>query len=151
MKRALLRIYMQSIVSVLWLTTTLGLYTAEAGPNSAYMALPEGAKARLGKGHIGEIAYSPDGNRLAVASSIGIWIYDAHSLVELDLFTGHTDSITSIAFSPDGSTLASSSYDETVRLWDAATGVLKSTLTGHTRWILSIAFSPDGSILAGGV
>ena len=41
--------------------------------------LPEGARARLGKGHIGEIAYSPDGNRLAVASSIGIWIYDAHS------------------------------------------------------------------------
>ena len=150
MKHALPRIYRLSIVSVLWLSTTLGLHTAVAGPNRTYMALPEGAKARLGKGHIGEIAYSPDGNRLAVASSIGIWIYDVHSLVELDLFTGHTDSITSIAFSPDGNTLASSSYDETVRLWDAATGVLKSTLTGHTRWIRSITFSPDGSILAGG-
>ena len=112
--------------------------------------LPEGARARLGKGHIGEIAYSPDGNRLAVASSIGIWIYDAHSFVELDLFTGHTDSITSIAFSPDGSTLASSSYDETVRLWDATTGRLKSVLTGHVDFIYSIAFSPDGSTLAGG-
>ena len=41
--------------------------------------LPDGAKARLGKGSINEIAYSPDGTWLAVASSIGIWIYDAHT------------------------------------------------------------------------
>ena len=42
--------------------------------------LPEGAKTRLGKGHItGNIAYSPDGTRLAMASSIGIWIYDTHT------------------------------------------------------------------------
>ena len=39
--------------------------------------LPEGAKARLGKGAIADIAYSPDGTRLAVAGSIGIWLYDA--------------------------------------------------------------------------
>ena len=52
--------------------------------------LPEGAKARLGKGTIYEIAYSPDGTRLAVASSIGIWIYDAATGEALDLFTGHT-------------------------------------------------------------
>ena len=114
------------------------------------MRLPEGAKARLGKGGISAIAYSPDGNRLAVANNIGIWIYDAHSLVELDLLTGHTETTTSTAFSPDSQTLASSSYDETVRLWDVNTGTLKSTLTGHTKWINSIAFSPDGTILAGG-
>ena len=114
------------------------------------MRLPESAKARLGKGGISEIAYSADGNRLAVANNIGIWIYDAHSLLELDLLTGHTETTTSIAFSPDSQTLASSSYDETVRLWDVNTGTLKSTLTGHTKRINSIAFSPDGTILAGG-
>ena len=53
--------------------------------------LPEGAQARLGKGSISEITYSPDGARLAVASSIGIWIYDVRSGEELDLLTGHTD------------------------------------------------------------
>ena len=50
--------------------------------------LPEGAKARLGKGDISEIQYSPDGRRLAVASSIGIWIYNAQTGQELDLSRG---------------------------------------------------------------
>lgn len=52
--------------------------------------LPEGSKARLGKGSItGNIAYSPDGTRLVVPSSIGIWIYDAHTLEEVGLITEH--------------------------------------------------------------
>ena len=54
--------------------------------------LPEGAKARLGKGRIsGNIAYSPDGTRLAVGSSIGIWLYDTTTYQEGALLTGHTD------------------------------------------------------------
>ena len=112
--------------------------------------LPEGVKARLGKGWIREITYSPDGNRLAVASSIGIWIYDARSGEELDLLTGHTSWVNSVAFSPDGGTLASGSRDNTVRLWDAVTGRHKATLTGHIYSVLSVAFSPDGGTLASG-
>ena len=50
---------------------------------AAQWHLPEGAKARLGKGSINDAEFSPDGTRLAIASDIGIWIYDAHTGTEL--------------------------------------------------------------------
>ena len=112
--------------------------------------LPEGVKARLGKGRINEIAYSPDGTRLAVAGGIGIWLYDAQTGAELDLITGHARSVSSISYSPDGQTLASGSEDETVRLWDAQTGRHLRTLRGHTDWVFSVSYSPDGQTLASG-
>ena len=112
--------------------------------------LPEGAKARLGKGWIGDIAYSPDGRHLAVASSIDICVYDAETGEVLDLLTGHTRPVLSVSFSPDGRSLASGSLDGTVHLWDVATGVHLRTLEGHTDWVLSVSFSPDGETLASG-
>ena len=63
---------------------------------------------------------------------------------------GHTDNVRSVAFSPDGHTLASGSRDETIRLWDVNTGELLKTLTGHTDDVISVAFSPDGHTLASG-
>ena len=107
--------------------------------------------ARFGKSGIEDVTYSPDGKLLAVASTIGIWLYDAHSGQELSLITGHTGRVNSVSFSPDGKTLASGSVDldGTVRLWDVQTGVEKQRLGGHTSsW--SVAFSPDGKTLASG-
>ena len=58
--------------------------------------------------------------------------------------TGHTESVNSVAFSPDGKTIASGSSDNTIKLWNAETGQQLNTLKGHTDLVESVAFSPDG-------
>ena len=65
----------------------------------------------------------------------------------LQKLEGHTHFVNSVAFSPDGSILASASYDNTVRLWNATTGQEVQTLKGHTGMVKAVAFSPDGSVL----
>ena len=133
--------------------------------------LPAGARARLvGKGSFGEgdprcgsvivscatkggVAYSPDGALLAVASSMGVWLYDAHTGAEVTSLGGDTLSVRSVSFSPDGLTLASVSGRgyETIRLWDMATGQQKTSLQGNTGGVYSVLFSPDGSTLASAI
>ena len=61
---------------------------------------------------------------------------------------GHAGPVESVAFSPDGQRLASASGDQTVKIWDSATGKELFALKGHAGWVNSVAFSPDGQRLA---
>ena len=141
---------MKNILYSILITLAITLTFTTNTPAQDYTKwhLPEGAKVRLGKGWSSEIKYSPDGTKLAVASGIGIWIYDAQTGVELDLLTGHTSYVYTVAFSPDGNTIASGNYDGTVRLWDVNSGRQLRTFTGHTDSVRSVVYSPDGDTIA---
>ena len=109
---------------------------------------PEEPSARLGKGALGGVAYSPDGKILAAAGGLGIWLYDAKGLDEIALL--RECPYFKIAFSPDGKTLAVSDREYDVQLWNVDEQTQIGTLTGHTSSIYSIMFSPDNKTLASG-
>lgn len=135
---------MKILVTLLLLVMLSPLAAAQKFPQSG---LPDGVKLRLGNGKITRMQYSPDGARLAVATGIGIWIYDTAKRGEPALFGAHGGVVWCLDFSPDGSVLASGGLDNNIRLWNASTGDLLRTLEGHTSRIIDIAFSRDGASL----
>ncbi|RYP50627.1 hypothetical protein DL768_003909 [Monosporascus sp. mg162] len=68
----------------------------------------------------------------------------------LQTLEGHGDSVTSVAFSPDSSRIASGSRDHTIKIWDAKSGKELRTLESHGDSVTSVAFSPDGSHIVSG-
>ena len=131
-------------ICAVWLWGT-GLAFSQG--NYTQMSLPDNAIARLGKGRIHGVAYSPNGRLFAVASSVGTWLYDPDTWEELALLPGHTRVVT---FSPNGRILAATGESETVKLWDIKQGREIAILEGHLFSVLAIAISPDGQTLATG-
>ncbi|MBI1315031.1 hypothetical protein GC176_27385 [bacterium] len=104
-------------------------------------------------GKVNAVEFSADGSRLIAASGIsGLYgeasIWDVATGQKLKTIDGHRDTLYDATLSPDGKTLATTSYDRQIELWNAATGESLRTLTGHNGAIFDLAFSPDGTILA---
>ena len=68
----------------------------------------------------------------------------------LHTLSSHADEVKSLAISPDGKTLFSSSADKTIKIWQLSTGEVLQTLTGHSGTVNAISLSPDGKLLASG-
>lgn len=119
--------------------------------------LPEGAKARLGRGKLNNVVFSPDGTRIAVSTSIGIWVYDTQTREAVSLFaemqTGKKEAFfpskppEALMFSADA-VLVASAHGNSIYVWDTVTGAAFAMLDEHPDSITAIALSPDSTKLA---
>jgi mono/diheme cytochrome c family protein len=100
-------------------------------------------------GAVNDLKFSPDGKLLAVAggqpSARGdLRLFDTEDWKLVQSLGGHLDTVSSVAFSPDNTKLASASFDKTVRLWDVKEGKVLHTFTGHSDFVYAVAFAPSG-------
>jgi WD40 repeat protein len=100
-------------------------------------------------------AFSNDAKWLATAGGemgkcgeVALWDLATHK--QRQSFPGHSDLALAVALSPDGKTLASAGWDQTVKLWNTVTGKEIATLRGHGKQVWCVAFSPTGKLLASG-
>ena len=94
------------------------------------------------------VAFSPDSKTLAIATDNGTELWNVADGLLLRSFAKSLSY--AVAFSADGLTVASGSYDGPVTLWRVIDGSPLFTLTGHTNYVLNVAFSPDQTIIAAG-
>lgn len=99
---------------------------------------------------IQRIAFSPKGDRIALADQEGASVWDAMTGKQLLTYSGHGEGLrlSGIAFSPDSKWIATTGNDATVQVWDSETGAKLFTLVGHTGATFGVVFSPDGQYLA---
>jgi WD40 repeat protein/serine/threonine protein kinase len=106
--------------------------------------------ASFSRGTVNQSIWSPDGKIMALAGGIGVWLYNANDLTQQpSLLQGHTAVVRTVAFSSDGSLLASGGDDSSVILWDVNSRKLLRTIVDKTT-VNSVAFSPDGKTVASG-
>lgn len=109
---------------------------------------------------VNAVAFAPDGNTVVTGDNCGrIRRWDVATAIELSQFgdqpdkVGEPPSVTSLAFLPNGKTLAVASIwdgrgDASLRLWDVGTGTIRRRLEGHTNFVDTIAIAPGGKTMA---
>ena len=111
--------------------------------------LPDNAKMRIGKGVAIDVDYSPDGTKFAVATRLGIWIYEANTGEALNLLKEGIHTINAITFTQNGHLLVSDNRNRNLSLWDVDTGKRLRTLPLHNYYNANLTtFSPDGKTMA---
>lgn len=154
MKKSDLYQQLKKIAAITIILCVHGLFCAYGEPiDITKIGLPEGAVARLGIGGIENIAISPNGKQLAVGTQIGVWLYDTQTGDAISFLDAHENSVRSVAFSPDGFTLASGGglgKDRSIRLWDIRTGEHSMLSSTDYNDVGTLSFSSDGNILVSG-
>lgn len=125
------------------------------GADITTWALPEGAIARLGRGSISNnMAFSPNGTSLVVATAIGCWWYDLATTQPIALWETERGMVSAISFSRDGRWIATGNWDGIVKVWDSQTLQCLTEIdvpehpVGKGKSIHRLVFSPDGRYFA---
>ncbi|MEQ8673782.1 MAG: hypothetical protein RLP44_29875 [Aggregatilineales bacterium] len=101
--------------------------------------------ARIGEGWLDDVSWSPTGEMIAVAGSLGVWIYDARDLTSHPrLLEGHSRTVTDVLFDPTGEIIASAGQDDHVILWDVESGNMLHQFEGRP----ALLFNQAGTIIA---
>ncbi len=137
----------------------VSLREVRGGRERSVLTVP-GVKEFEDAGFLHTLAFSPDGRVLAADgtydASAHLWdVATGRYRGALTSFVvpkgkGRMDCVESLAFSPDGRTLATVGYDRELRLWDVATGHLHAVLRGHVDGVSAVAYAPDGRTIATG-
>jgi WD40 repeat protein/beta-lactamase regulating signal transducer with metallopeptidase domain len=117
------------------------LWDVSAGPDKAKVA----AHFNDQKGEVTSLTFAPSGRVLAGSGPDGVRLYDIGARVVINHLNaqGHSDTVTGVAFAPDGSFLVSAGLDRGLKRWNAVAGPLR-TLRGHTGPVRRAVQSPDG-------
>ena len=110
--------------------------------------LPEGAIARLGRGILADLAFSPDGEFLAVATTIGCWVYELRTMKPIALLATERGLVSTVSFSPNGQWIATNNWDGIIKVWEIETQRCTAKIQGWHLRTSQLAFSPDSQYLA---
>jgi WD40 repeat protein len=117
-----------------------------------YRLLTQSAADRLKEGDVSkalaiilEVLRSVPLSRQHDATAVNVFQKSRARDPALTTFAGHADRVHTVAFSPDGTRIVTGSFDQTVRIWDTATGTELKVLAGHSDIVMSAVFSPDAS------
>jgi WD40 repeat protein len=103
------------------------------------------------QGRINALAWSPDGRRVAAATSTyQSIVWEVSTTIIVASQTTNSAGVNTIAWSPDGKLLASGGNDKAVQIWNPATKHMTFPYRGHTGYVLALAWSPDGTRIASG-
>ena len=114
-------------------------------------ALPEGAIDRLGRGRVKDVAFSPDGSHLAVATDIGLWWYELATMQPVALWETERGMVSAVSFCPDRQWIATGNADGIVKVLDTRNQQYIVEIGQRERFnrgIAQLRFSPDGQYLA---
>ena len=130
-----------SFLIVLFLISTFDITPSFAQEPQQYQILRSG--------WTWDFEYSPDSAMLATTSGGKVQLWDVETGdIRRTLEHPNVREVYDVAFSPDGSLLASANSDWKVRLWDVETGDIRRTLLGHNNPVQSVAYSPNGEMIA---